>query len=208
MGRGAGSPNLHLTQSRLWAEAYLHTKWHLDASSHLSLLPPFLGRGAVSSSSTMWPGPRPTSTPSAILIHPAVWPQYAYGPKIREGGSAPILGRGDGFPSNTKSPGPRPTSVPSDILIHAAVWQQQIWAENCEGCAPLREGVFGPHLTQCGQDVRRPTCMPSFILIRPTVWPQYTNVTDKQDRTDNGVIAWGEPFYERSPQKSHEHSSC
>jgi len=28
----------------------------------------------------------------------------------------------------------------------------------------------------------RPTCVPSFILIRPTVWPQYTNVTDRQDR--------------------------
>jgi len=25
--------------------------------------------------STLWPGPRPTSMPSAILIHPAVWPQ-------------------------------------------------------------------------------------------------------------------------------------
>ena len=25
--------------------------------------------------------------------------------------------------------------------------------------------------------------MPSFILIHPTVWPQYTNVTDGQDRT-------------------------
>jgi len=24
--------------------------------------------------------------------------------------------------------------------------------------------------------------MPSFVLIRPTVWPQYTNVTDRQDR--------------------------
>jgi len=32
----------------------------------------------------------------------------------------------------------------------------------------------------------RPTCMPRFILILipPTVWPQYTNVTDRQDRTD------------------------
>jgi len=26
--------------------------------------------------------------------------------------------------------------------------------------------------------------MPSFILIHPTVWPQYTNVTDRQDRQD------------------------
>jgi len=28
----------------------------------------------------------------------------------------------------------------------------------------------------------RPTCLPSFVLIRLTVWPQYTNVTDRQDR--------------------------
>jgi len=30
----------------------------------------------------------------------------------------------------------------------------------------------------------RPTSMPRFILIRPPVWPQYTNVTDRHDRTD------------------------
>jgi len=29
----------------------------------------------------------------------------------------------------------------------------------------------------------RPTCMSSFILSHPTIWPQYTNVTDRQDRT-------------------------
>jgi len=37
---------------------------------------PLLGRGAGTPSSTMWPVQRPTSTPSAILINPAVWPQY------------------------------------------------------------------------------------------------------------------------------------
>ena len=26
------------------------------------------------------------------------------------------------------------------------------------------------------------TCMPIFILMRATVWPQYTNVTERQDR--------------------------
>ena len=31
--------------------------------------------GAGSPSNTMWPGPRPTSLPSGILIHPTVWPQ-------------------------------------------------------------------------------------------------------------------------------------
>ena len=65
-----------------WSEAYLNTKWHLSLSSRLvtmdigrkleGLRPLFLGRGAESPSSTMWPGPRPTSMPSVILIHPAV----------------------------------------------------------------------------------------------------------------------------------------
>ena len=33
--------------------------------------------GAGSLSNTVWPGPRPTSVPSGILIHPTVWPHYA-----------------------------------------------------------------------------------------------------------------------------------
>jgi len=32
--------------------------------------------GLSSPSDTMWPGPRSTSVPSGILIHPTVWPQY------------------------------------------------------------------------------------------------------------------------------------
>ena len=32
--------------------------------------------GAGSPSTTVWPGPRPTSTPSFILIRPNIWPQY------------------------------------------------------------------------------------------------------------------------------------
>ena len=34
---------------------------------------PFFG-GAGSPSNTMWPGTRPTTTPSFVLIHPTVWP--------------------------------------------------------------------------------------------------------------------------------------
>jgi len=57
---------------------------------------------------------------------------------------------------------------------------------------PFRGGGAGsPPNTMCPGP--RPTCMPSFILIRPTLWPQYTNLTDRQDRqtdrTDNGPIA-------------------
>jgi len=33
-------------------------------------------QGAGSPSNTMWPGSRPTSMPSFVLIHPTVWPQY------------------------------------------------------------------------------------------------------------------------------------
>ena len=68
------------------------------------------------------------------------------------------------------------------------------------GLCPFGGGDAGPHLTQCGQG----RGLPSFILIRPTVWPQYTNVTDRQTgqdgQTDNGLIAYGEPFYKRSPK--------
>ena len=34
------------------------------------------GEGAGSPPNTMWPGPKPTSMPSFILIYPTVWPQY------------------------------------------------------------------------------------------------------------------------------------
>jgi len=37
---------------------------------------PFSVAGAGSPSKTMLLGPRPTSVPSDILIHPTVWPQY------------------------------------------------------------------------------------------------------------------------------------
>jgi len=71
----------HLTQRRL-AEVHLRTKWHLDLSSRLATIymgqklggVSFLG-AAGSPSNTKSPGPRPTSTPSGILVHPAVWPQ-------------------------------------------------------------------------------------------------------------------------------------
>jgi len=68
-----------------WAKIYLRTKWHLNPSSCLATtdmdqklgLCPFCGGRAGSPSKTLWPGPRPTSMPSFILIHPTVWPQYS-----------------------------------------------------------------------------------------------------------------------------------
>jgi len=74
----------HRTQSR-WAEAYLHTKWHLSPDSRWATmyigqklgegLCPFKRGAAGSPSNTKSTGLRPTSIPSGILMHPAVWPQ-------------------------------------------------------------------------------------------------------------------------------------
>ena len=69
-----------------WTEVYLSRptiKWHLDPSCRLATIDmgrklgvcPLLGAGALSPSSTMWPGPKSTSVTSGVFIHPAVWPQ-------------------------------------------------------------------------------------------------------------------------------------
>jgi len=65
-----------------WAEFYLRTKWHFDLSSRLATTTwgqkwegAAVG-GAGSPSNTVSPGPRPTSVPSGMLIHPTIWPQY------------------------------------------------------------------------------------------------------------------------------------
>jgi len=50
--------------------------------------------------------------------------------------------------------------------------------------------------------------MPAFILIHPTVWRQHASVTDRQDRQDNGPIAWGEPFYKRLPKNKLMYSKA
>jgi len=70
-----------------WAKAYLHTKWHLSPSSRLATIDigqklgelcPFRGGGAGSLSNTMTRRPQPTSVPSGILIHAAVWLQQMW----------------------------------------------------------------------------------------------------------------------------------
>ena len=48
-----------------------------------------LSGGAGSPYNTMWTGPSPTSVPSGILIHPAVWPQQTWA----ENGGCASLGR-------------------------------------------------------------------------------------------------------------------
>jgi len=105
-------------------------QWHLDPSSRLATIDmgrklgrgsaPFFWEGEAGfPSNTKSPGKRPTSIPSGILIHPAIWPQWIWS---ENWGCAPIGGEGDGSPSKTVWPGPRPiTCVPSFIFIHPTV---------------------------------------------------------------------------------------
>jgi len=74
----------HLTQCRL-ADAYLHTKWHLDPSSRLATNKhgPKIGGRRAAAVLFMWrrwipfnamsPGPKPISVPP----YPTVWTQYS-----------------------------------------------------------------------------------------------------------------------------------
>jgi len=114
------------------------------------LLCPFHG-GSWVLSNTMWPGPRSTSVPSGIFIHPPVCPQYTRAKNWVQGeGAVPFFGGGAGSPSNTKSPGPRPTSIPSSIFVHPDICHNGHGPKIAGGgCSPLGVGELGPHLTQC-----------------------------------------------------------
>jgi len=57
-----------MRSTTVWSQQTWPEKW--EAAVPLSV------GGAGSPSNTMSPGPRPTSIPSDILIHPTVWPQY------------------------------------------------------------------------------------------------------------------------------------
>ena len=76
--------------------------------------------GSWGTCNTMWPGLRPTSISSGILINPAVCPQQT---RVENWVLCPFW-REAGSPSTTTSPGPTPTFVLSGIFIHPVVWPQ------------------------------------------------------------------------------------
>jgi len=131
----AGELGPHLTQCGLGrgllpyqvASSYIQPFGHNrhGPKSGWGLHVPFFS-GEAGPHITQSPGPRPTSIPSGILVHPAVSPQRTWAEDL----VGPFMGEGAGSPSNTMSPRLRPISVPSGILMHTAVWPQQIWAEN------------------------------------------------------------------------------
>ena len=125
-----------------WAEAYLHTKWHLDTSSPLARIDTGQKWGAaVPLLGEMGPHLPQCGCVKGTLIHPAVWPQYM---RRKVGGATLSLYGGAGSLSNTMSPGLRPASIPSSILIHPAVWPQRTWAENWRRVPPFWEASWVP----------------------------------------------------------------
>jgi len=95
---------------------------------------------------TMWRGPRSTSVPSGIFIHPAVC-HNRHGPKMGGGGCA--LFSGSSWVSIEHK------VALAEAYLHTK-WNQSIqsfghngyWPK-IGGCTPLGEGELGPHLTQC-----------------------------------------------------------
>jgi len=157
----------------------------IDMGRKWGLCPPFFaGGGAGSPSNTRTPWPRPTSYQVASSsIQP--FGHNRNRPKI--GGCAPFLEGEElaGSPSNTSRLG---RGLPPYQVAFKSI---QIFGHNGHGpkiggLCPFGGSEFPSNTMWPGP---RPTCLPSFILIHSTVWPQYTKVTDRTDRQDNGPIA-------------------
>jgi len=92
------APNGILSHPAIWPQ----NGWMNQLSAHkwtenwVGAVPFCLG-GAQSPKS---PKPKPTSIPSGILIHPAVWPQRTWAENL---GLCPLRGGGAGSSSNTMS---------------------------------------------------------------------------------------------------------
>jgi len=114
----------------------------------------FLG-GAGSSCNTMWPGPRPTSIPSGIVIYPAVWSKQTW---TQNWGCAPLGGAGSPSDNVAWAEVYIPTKWHLDpfnrlVTIH--------WPKSGGLLCPLSPffgGELGIHLTQCGRVRGLPAC--------------------------------------------------
>jgi len=118
---------------------------------------PFLGRvWAGSPSNTKSPGPRPSSIPSGILIHAAIWLQQIWAENCV--GAVPLCGGGAGSPSNTIWPGPRPTGMPSFVLIRPTVWPQ------CTNVTDRQDRQTGQRTDSTGRTVLQTFAQKSEIM--------------------------------------------
>jgi len=128
----------------------------IDMGQKAGAAVPFSVGEAGSPSNTISPGPRPTSVPSGILIHPAIWPQQTW---AKSGGGllCPFLGQklGPYLPQCSLGRGLPPHQVTS--------WSIQPFGHNRHGpkggllCRLFMVGELCPHLTQCGPNQGLPS---------------------------------------------------
>ena len=102
--------------------------------------------GNRSPSNAMWPGLRPTSVPTGILIH-SPFGHKRQGQKV---GAAVCLFGGAGSPCNSMSPGPRPTSVKWHLDPSSRLASINLGRKTRGCCAPFRGRWLGLHPTQSG----------------------------------------------------------
>ena len=79
----------------------------------MTRLCPLFGEGELGPHLTQSPGPRSTSIPSGILVHPAISPQATW---AENWGALSLWGRGAGSLSNTTSPNAKFHLDPSSRL--------------------------------------------------------------------------------------------
>jgi len=90
-------------------------------------LAPF--RGALAGSpSNMWPGPRPTSVPRGILIHPTVWPQYTNVTDRQDNG--PIAYRANRFTNGRRKTLARYLGGPLKALLR--YWKRALFTRDAD----------------------------------------------------------------------------
>ena len=83
---------------------------------------PLWRRRAGYPSNTMWPGPRPTCTPSFIFIRPTVWPQYT---NVTDRTSR--TDRQDRQDREDRQTGQRSDSIERTVLQTVAQKSQRFW---------------------------------------------------------------------------------
>ena len=136
--------------------------------------------GSAQSNTVAW-AERPTTIPSGILIHPAIWTQQIWAENW--GGAVPLWRKGSS-PPNTMWPGPRPTCMPSFILIHPTVWPQYTTARDrqdrngliAQGEPFYKRSPRNPPVTSCVILLRNKQTETGLNTTRAALWPDATAI--------------------------------
>jgi len=166
-----------------------HTKWYLDSSSCMAIQQTWAANwgyaffgGAGSPSIRVWPGPRPTSIPSGILIHPQLTRTENWGCLC------PLFGRGSWVPIQHDvawAEAYLPTKWHLDPSSHLAT--TDMGRKLGGGCAPLGRGSLVPIYHNVA---RAEAYLLAKFHLDPSNCLAIIHQRHRQtDRTDNGPIA-------------------